>query len=76
MIIETTILYILVSVWITLIVIEISQVCEKSKSSTSILSQIRTLIWIKFSMLPQPVGLLKLMLDLFYTSSVEGRQLY
>ena len=31
--------------------------------------------WDKFSMLPQPVGLLKLMLNLFCTSNIQGREL-
>ena len=30
----------------------------------------------KFSMLPQPVGLLKVMVNLFCTSNVEGKELF
>ena len=40
----------------------------------SIFSQIYVLIWMKLGILPQPVGLLKLMLDWFYISNIQGRE--
>ena len=43
-----------------------SQLYEKSKTLVSIYSEMQS-VWIKFSLLPQPVGLLKLMLNLFCT---------
>ena len=42
-----------------------SQLCEKSAISVPIFLQNSQSIWMKFSLLPQPVGLLKLMLNLF-----------
>ena len=41
----------------------------------SIFLQIKVSIWMKFSMLPQAAGLLKLMLNLFWRSTVQGREL-
>ena len=35
----------------------------------------KLLVWMKFSMLPQPAGLLKLMLNLFYSCNIQGREL-
>ena len=52
-----------------------SQLHEKSKASVSVLSQIYVSVWVKFSMLSQPVGLLKLVLNLFCTSTIQGREL-
>ena len=44
-----------------------SQMWKKSKTAVPIFSHINShLIWMKFSMLPQPVGLLKLTLHLFH----------
>ena len=39
-----------------------------------IFSEILQLFWMKFTVLPQPVGLLKLMLNLFCTSNMQGRE--
>ena len=47
-----------------------SQLYEKSKSSVSIFSQILVSIWMKFNLLPQPVGLLKTMLNLLCTCAI------
>ena len=49
---------------------------EKSAVSALIFSQISQSIWMKFSMLPQPVDLLKLMLDSLHTVNMQGRELY
>ena len=38
-------------------------------------SQIYLSIWMKFSMMLQPVGMLILMLNLFSTSNIQGREL-
>ena len=51
------------------------QMYEKSKASVSIFTEILLSIWMKFSMLPQPVGLLKHMLNVFCISNVQGREL-
>ena len=67
MMIRTTRLYILMSVWITLIFIQIT--------SVSIFSEISWSIWMKFCKLPQPVVLLKLVLNLLCRSNVQGREL-
>ena len=40
-----------------------------------IFSQISQSIFMKFSMLPQPVGLLKLMLNMFHMIFIQGRKL-
>ena len=47
---------------------------EKSKTLKSIFSQIEASIWMQFSMLPQPVGLLKLMLHLLW-HVIEKREI-
>ena len=52
-----------------------SQLDRKSKPLVSIFSQIYLLIRLKFGMLPQPVGLLKLMLTIICTSNIQGREL-
>ena len=44
---------------------------QDEKISASILSQIYAPIWMNFSMLPQHVGLLKLMLNLFYMKVIS-----
>ena len=49
---------------------------DKSKTSALIFLQISQSIWVKFSMLPQSVGLLKLMLNTFHVISIQGRELY
>ena len=48
-----------------------SQMYEKSKFGCTLSLS----IWMKISALPQPVGLLKLMLNLFCTSYSQGREL-
>ena len=53
-----------------------SQLYEKSKSSMLIFSQISQFTCMKFSMLPQPVHLLKLMLNLFHMTTIYRRKLY
>ena len=49
-----------------------SQLYTKSKILVSIFSQILMSIWVKFRMLPQPVGLLKFMLNLFLQVVFKG----
>ena len=39
------------------------------------LSEMLLLIWMKFGVLPQPFGLLKLMLNIFCTNNIQGREL-
>ena len=39
-------------------------------------SQISQSVWVNFSMLPQPVRLVQLMLNLFRTIVIQGRELY
>ena len=72
--IETTELYMLIPVWMTVIFIQ-EQSCMKSKTSVLIFSQISELIWIECSILSQPVGLLKLMLNMFCIIDIQGREL-
>ena len=48
------------------------QLYGKSTTSVSIFSQISKTIWMAFSMLPQPIGFLKLKLSSFYTSHIQG----
>ena len=52
-----------------------SQLYEKSKTLVFIFSEISQWIWMEFNLLPQPVGLLKLMLNLFCTSTIQGREI-
>ena len=52
-----------------------SQFYEKSKTLVSIFLQIYRLIWINFSLLLQPLGLLKLMQNLFCFSNIQRREL-
>ena len=52
-----------------------SQLCKKSKTLVYSFSQIKISIRMKFSMLPQPVGLLKLLLNFLCTSNIQGREL-
>ena len=51
-----------------------SKLYEKSKP-VSIFSEILHLIWIKFHLLPQPVGFLKLRINLFCTNVIMRREL-
>ena len=48
---------------------------RNQKPMVPIFSEILQWIWIKFIMLPQLLGLLKLMLNLFCTSTIQGREL-
>ena len=52
-----------------------SQLSDKSKTTVSIFSEISQSIWIKLIMLPQSVGLLMFMLDVFCASYIPGRVL-
>ena len=52
-----------------------SQLYEKSKTLVSIFWEILPSIWLKFSIQPQPNGLLKLVVNLFCTSNIQGRDL-
>ena len=68
MMIETTNLYILVSIW--------SQNFMRKQQFWCLFSRkCRYRLWMKFSLLSQPVGFLKLMLNSFSTSIIEGREL-
>ena len=64
MMIETTKFYILISVWMTLTQ---GNCCIEIKKLLCPFSRTLQSIWMKFCRLPQPVGLLKLMLNLFCT---------
>ena len=67
MMIWTTKLYIVISVWMTLAFIQGHNCMRNQKALVSIFSETLQWIGMKFSMLPQPVGLLKLMLNSFCT---------
>ena len=71
--IKTTRLSILLSVWMTLTFTQ-GHSCMRNKKFVVHFSEISQLIRIKFSMLPQPVGLLKPLLNLFCTDDIEGRE--
>ena len=47
---------------------------RNEKNSVSMFSEMSLSILMKFSVLPQPDGLLKLMLNLFCTSTVQGKE--
>ena len=64
--IETTKLYIF-DVSLDDLALTRSQLYEKSNTPMSILSEISQSILMKNSILPEPVGFWKLMLDLFFT---------
>ena len=66
MVIEITELYHLIPVWMTLTVIQ-GHSCMRN---VLIVSQICQSVTIKFSMQPQGLGLLKLMLNLFHMISI------
>ena len=53
-----------------------SQLYEKSKTSVPIISQISRSAWMKFSVLPKPVGSLTLMLNVFHMSNIQVREPY
>ena len=68
-------LYIFMLVWMTLTFIQGNSCFEETETWVSVFSESLLLIWIKFCMLPQPVGLLKLMLNSFCASNSQGREL-
>ena len=74
--VETTEIYILIAVWVTLSFMQGYSWMRNQKLVVLIFSQMLQPILIKFSMLPQPFGLLKLMLTLFCKIYFQGRELY
>ena len=66
MVIETTKVYVLISVWMIFTFIQGNSCIKKKKKKTlvSIFSQIWVLVWMKFSMLRQPVLFLRPLLNL------------
>ena len=74
MTIETTKVYILIPVLMTLTFIQ-CHMYEKSNIFLLILQMFQTM-WFQFSLLPQPLGLLKCMLNLFHMINFQGRLLY
>ena len=73
--IETFTLYILISVWMFLTFIQGHSCMKSNKNSVSTFLENYLLIWMKSSVLSQPVGLLKFMLNLFCTNDIHGREL-
>ena len=73
--VKTTKLYICSQFWWPWPSFKVTFVWEIRKTLVFIFSQIFVSIWMEFSMLTQPVGLLKLILNLFYTSNIQGRVL-
>ena len=73
--IEVAKLYILISLWMALTFIQDHSCMRNKKTLVSHFSQIGKPIWMKLSILPQPGGLLKFMLDLVCISTVQGREL-
>ena len=67
MMIGTAMLFILMSAWMILTLIQGHTCLRNRKILASIFSEILQSIWMRLSMLPQPVGLLKLVLNLFCT---------
>ena len=74
MTIKTAQLYMLISVWMTVTFTQ-STVTVVWDIKNSIFSEMSRSIWLKFSMLLHPVGLLKLMLNLLCTSNIQGIKL-
>ena len=76
-IVDTTKMFTLIPVWMILTFIQ-SQLFWYAK--TSVLMFLKNLesmwSWMKFSMLPQPLGFLKLILDLFPVIDIQWRALY
>ena len=52
------------------------QLFEKSDTSVLIFLQIPQLIWMKCSLLPQPIGLVKLMVNLRCMINIQERELF
>ena len=71
--IGTTTFYILISVWMTLISTQ-GHSCMRNHEHVHF-SEILRSIWMKFGMLPQPVGLLKLMLNMYHLIAIQVRKL-
>ena len=63
--IEIIMLCILVSVWVTLSFTRDHDLMRNQKQWCPFFSKMEVSMWMKFSVLPQPVGLLKFMLYLF-----------
>ena len=74
--IETMQLFILMPVLVTVTFNFGLQLHKKSKTATLISLQISQSICMKLSTLPQPVGLLKLMLNLGCMITMQGRELF
>ena len=74
--IETSKLYILISVCMTLTFIQ-GHICMRNQTLVSIFLEISQWFCMKVSMVPQPVGLLKLILNLFCTFNIniQGKEL-
>ena len=71
---ETSKLYILTLVWMTLTFIQLSsRLYKKSKTLVSIFLQTEVLIWIKYSV--ATTCLFKLMLFLFCTGAIQRREI-
>ena len=75
MMIRISKLYILVSVWMSLTFIQGHSCMRNQKLVCPFSQKLLLLIWMKFSLLPQPIALLKLMLYLFCTSNIQERVL-
>ena len=45
------------------------------KTFAHVFWNISQLIWMKFGRIPQPIGLLKLMLNLFHMIAIQGREI-
>ena len=60
--IDTTKLFSLIAVWMTLTIIRNHNCVKKAEISSFIFSQISQSVWMKFGKLPLPVNLLKLIL--------------
>ena len=68
-----TTLYIFISVWMTLTFIQIH--CFLSNQNFGVHFLGNFAVWMNFSLLPQHVCLLKLMLNLFYTTNIQVKKL-
>ena len=59
-------LYIVISVWMTVTFTQGLNCTRNGKKFRSFFSEISQLIWMKFSVLPQPAGLFKPMLNIYF----------
>ena len=73
--IETTKPYISILVRMALAFIQGHSCLRNQKTPVFIFSEILHSVWMKFSLLPQPAGLLKPMLESFCRSTIQGREL-